>query len=511
MSAGTNNIVDFLQRHQIIQEHRDSSDLLIQDILVYCNKLEAALRFQNQKLADELQGCKRDNRDLQTKLQNSEARTEWILKEHEQMRSQNAYILVMIDGDGLLFRDQWIRQGVEGGKKAARALHDAVNAQGGQHDQVEVITKVVANFGGLAKSLGRDLSDLKDFALGFTQEKATFDFIDVGHGKDCVSSKIKSMPRPFWIKDNLGGLSEKERGRSPLLTDPGQPADNIHFHLANYNCRHILLGISHDASFAPFLSEIAQDEFSLRRMSIIEGIPTVPELVATNMPSIDLGKDLFRSDKCPDRNASAWPLGSWAAGPRTASPAGSIGWASTPGRSSLSYANAASSSSSSSSSNSNNSPPPRISLPMTPRPMPSRATKAQQYQQIPPQQPDWNPGHRGLDEPITVSVSAMESIKKRRESDKLCNNHFLRGPCTKGDSCFFVHDYKPSSEEINAIAVLARQNPCTNGQDCESDECIYGHHCPSIRDNVCVHPFCKFPEDAHPPGTKFKNPSIKAN
>lgn len=201
-------------------------------------------------------------------------------------------------------------------------------------------------------------------------------------------------------------------------------------------------------------------------MTIIEGVPTVPELVATSIPSMDLGRDLFRSDKCPDRSTSAWQLGSWVAGPRTASPATSIGSASTPGRSSLSYANAASS---------NSSPPPQISLPIAPKPAASRAPKAQ-YQQIPPQQPDWDPGHRGLDEPITVSVSAMESIKKRKESDKLCNNHFLRGPCTKGDSCFFVHDYKPSSEEINAIAVLARQNPCTNGQDCESDECIYGHH-----------------------------------
>ncbi|KAG8420175.1 hypothetical protein J3459_011327 [Metarhizium acridum] len=493
MSAGS-NLVDFFQRFQVIQQHRDSSDLLIRDILVYCDKLETALRFQNQQLVDELKECKRDKRDLQTQLKNSEARNDWVTKEIEQIRNHNAYILVMIDGDGLLFRDQWIKQGVEGGRKAARALRDAITAQCGEHADVEIITKVVANFGGLAKFLGRDLFDLKDFASGFTQGEATFDFIDAGHNKDCVSSKIRSKCCAFsQTKDKVS------KSQNQLLT---RFADNIQFHLENYNCRHILLGISHDASYAPLLDKIAQNDFSRHRMTIIEGVPTVPELVATTIPSMDLGRDLFRNDKWPDRNtSSAWQPGSWAAGPRTASPATSIGSASTPGRSSLSYANAASS---------NSSPPPQISLPIVPKPVASRAPKAQ-YQQIPPQQPDWNPGHRGLDEPIIVSVSAMESIKKRKESDKLCNNHFLRGPCTKGDSCFFVHDYKPSSEEINAIAVLARQNPCTNGQDCESDECIYGHHCPSIRDNVCIHPFCKFPEDAHPPGTKFKNPSIKAN
>lgn len=134
-----------------------------------------------------------------------------------------------------------------------------------------------------------------------------------------------------------------------------------------------------------------------------------------------------------------------------------------------------------------------------------------QYQQIPPQQLDWNPGPRGLNEPIVVSVQALENIKKRKDNEKLCNNHFLRGPCAKGDTCHFVHHYKPTADEINAIAVLARQNPCTNGQKCELDDCIYGHHCPSIKDGLCCHPFCKFSEDAHPPGTRFKNVHIRAN
>lgn len=341
---------------------------------------------------------------------------------------------------------------------------------------------MVANFGGLARSLGRDVSELKDFALGFTQGKATFDFIDVGQDKDCASLKIKGK---------LSHAAPPEGGRDQLRRkmDIKNPAwltctcaENVRFHLENYNCRHILMGISHNPSYASFLNQAAQDEFCRQRMTIIEGIPTVPELVATGLPSLQLGKDLFRNDRQPDKNTSAWPLGAWVAGPRTASPATSIGSASTPGRSSLSYANAASSS----------PPPPQITLPIAPKPVASRPASKVQYQQVPPQQPDWNPGPRGLDEPITVCVSAMESIKKRKESDKLCNNHFLRGPCTKGDSCFFIHDYKPSNEEINAIAVLARQNPCTNGQDCESSECIYGHHvsvpCLSpVLSLVCTH------------------------
>ncbi|KAK2590121.1 hypothetical protein QQS21_012201 [Conoideocrella luteorostrata] len=469
----TTNLMDFVQRFQEIQQQKDSSDALIRDVLMYCDKLETAFRYQNQKITDELQDCKRENRDLQARLSTSEARTEWYTKEIGEIRNQNGYILVTIDGNGLLFRDQWIKQGVEGGIKAALTLLDAIKVRCGEHaDDVEIITKVVANFGGLAKSLGRDLSDVKDFALGFTQAKAGFDFVDVGYGKDCVSSKIK---------------------------------DTVKWHIKNYNCRHILMGISHDAQYASFLDDLGQEDFDRQRLTIIEGAPIVPDLAATNICTMELGNDLFRNDKHIDKNSSTWPIGPWVAGPRTASPAASIGSASTPSRSSLSYANAANTASTAQ----NSPPPPQMILPIPPKPI-ARPAKVQ-YQQIPPQQPDWDPGYRGLDEPITVSISAMESIKKRKESDKLCNNHFLRGPCAKGDTCFFVHDYKPSSEEINAIAVLARQNPCTNGQDCELDECIYGHHCPSIRDNICTHPFCKFPEDAHPPGTKYKNPNIKSN
>lgn len=249
-------------------------------------------------------------------------------------------------------------------------------------------------------------------------------------------------------------------------------------------------------------------------MSIIEGATFASDLKATRANTTRLDKDLFRADKLVERtSAYAAAIG------RTASPAGSV-TSSGANSSTVSYANAIT----------NGTPPPTMSIPLAPnKPSPRSKGSASssnasgagaQYQKIPPQQPDWNPGVRGLDEPIIVNVAVMDAVKKRKDTDKLCNNHFLRGPCAKGDGCNFVHDYKPNAEEINAIAVLARQNPCTHGQDCENWECIYGHHvreqplfvkrlhtnrfqCPSIRDGVCTHPYCKFDEDNHPPGTKY--------
>lgn len=39
-------------------------------------------------------------------------------------------------------------------------------------------------------------NDLRDFALGFTQGKAMFDFVDVGHGKERADNKIKGKSLP---------------------------------------------------------------------------------------------------------------------------------------------------------------------------------------------------------------------------------------------------------------------------------------------------------------------------
>jgi hypothetical protein len=69
---------------------------------------------------------------------------------------------------------------------------------GEEAEDLEIVAKVVANLSGLSKAMQRDgcvdsPSILKDFTLGFTQAKATFDYIDVGYGKERADSKIKGI------------------------------------------------------------------------------------------------------------------------------------------------------------------------------------------------------------------------------------------------------------------------------------------------------------------------------
>lgn len=97
------------------------------------------------------------------------------------------------------FDDRYVRQGLEGGKKAAYALRNAVAQQCETYaGEMEISAKVVANIQGLGRAMLRDGSvynekDFKDFTLGFTQAKASFDFVDVGHGKERADAKIRGM------------------------------------------------------------------------------------------------------------------------------------------------------------------------------------------------------------------------------------------------------------------------------------------------------------------------------
>lgn len=254
------------------------------------------------------------------------------------------------------------------------------------------------------------------------------------------------------------------------------------WHLKNHNCRQIVVGISFDSGYASFLDEVLRDDDSRQRITILEGPPSHRDISAHRLRTLNLNDDILRFDKLEalpnqyvDRRLSnvtpmtitppATIAGMSPLPPPPATPSNTIsnsnGAVASNGAPPSSYATAIKAA----------SPPPQITLPIPPKQVkpaktPVRSNKA----------PAWNPGVRGLDPPLEVNQNALDNIKKRKDHNKLCNNHYLRGPCAKGDACCFEHKYRPNEMEKTAIAFLARLNPCTSGQDCEVDDCIYGHH-----------------------------------
>lgn len=261
-------------------------------------------------------------------------------------------------------------------------------------------------------------------------------------------------------------------------------AEAIRWHLKNHNCKQIVVAISFDSGYASFLDEVLRDEESRQRITILEGPPSHRDLLAHRLRTVNLNDDILRVDKLEalpyqnqnqgysDRRMSNVPM--TITPPATiagmsplppppalpvATPATTNGGGQGPPPSSYATAIKAA------------SPPPQINLPI---PLKTKAPKATARQAT--KTPMWNPGPRGVDSPLEVHQPSLDNIKKRKDNNKLCNNHYLRGPCAKGDACCFEHNYRASEQEKIAIAFLARQNPCTNGQDCDVKDCIYGHH-----------------------------------
>lgn len=250
------------------------------------------------------------------------------------------------------------------------------------------------------------------------------------------------------------------------------------WNLRNHNCKQVFLGVSHDSGYAPFLDEILQDENTRKRVTVLEGFPTVRELRATgvNVHSA-LADTIFRKDKIPTAIGNGYGNGYVNSTNGTngktrrehhspTSDSASLSSQTPPAPGLLSTASSWAVMTTKAA-----SPPPKITTPLAHR------TTSQAKVKVKEEPPAWSPGPRGADPWIKASNDAMESVKNREKNEKFCNNHFLRGPCPKRNtSCQFDHVTKPSSEQIAAIKLLTRMNPCTSGQDCYVEDCIYGHN-----------------------------------
>ncbi|KAK3399367.1 hypothetical protein B0T20DRAFT_497633 [Sordaria brevicollis] len=122
-----------------------------------------------------------------------------------------AFACLIIDGDGTLFKDEYLSQGVEGGRKAARRLYaelrkhlESINTSRGTGHHIDtVMVKVYLSVEGLARDLLeadiiQEEGQLTNFGKGFTSEKAFFDFIDVGPDKENTYPK-----KNRWAKERI--------------------------------------------------------------------------------------------------------------------------------------------------------------------------------------------------------------------------------------------------------------------------------------------------------------------
>ena len=95
-----------------------------------------------------------------------------------------------------------------------------------------------------------------------------------------------------------------------------------------------------------------------------------------------------------------------------------------------------------------------------------------------------------VDPPIKASQTMVAIMKQK----KLCNNWYLTAYCPYND-CKHGHNEKLNEKQIAALRLVARCAPCSQGLDCDDEDCFSGHRCP--RDHCIRGIECRFPADMH--------------
>lgn len=119
-------------------------------------------------------------------------------------QESQSFVVMIIDGDGAKFRDDYFRAGDDGGGQAAQQLKTQIRLQlqetyrNTSIDNWNILVFFYANMNGLAKCLAsrrilNTWTDLQKFASGFGRANSLFSFVDVGYGKDKADHKCQAM------------------------------------------------------------------------------------------------------------------------------------------------------------------------------------------------------------------------------------------------------------------------------------------------------------------------------
>lgn len=109
---------------------------------------------------------------------------------------------MLLDGEGIIFKDEYLLQGEEGGRSAAKALETGMRSYLAQNipsvTEPRLLTKVFLNvksFGELCARSGTisEAAAIHDFIRGFNETMSFSEIVDVGSSKNKAYDKIQGL------------------------------------------------------------------------------------------------------------------------------------------------------------------------------------------------------------------------------------------------------------------------------------------------------------------------------
>ncbi|QGA14932.1 hypothetical protein EYB26_002588 [Talaromyces marneffei] len=364
-------------------------------------------------------------------------------KRQAKAQDRNPFVLVLIDGDGYMFKEDLIRAGAEGGVRAARLLSHSIKAllPPDIPDSCPIMVRIYANVFSLSAALARanlidkEARSFSKFASSFTHAQDLFDFVDVDTKNEGAKSKIREM---------------------------------FHLFADNHQCKHIFFGGCHDVAYLSILAPYRNgtNHITLLKTANMSAEYETLGLSLKELPSVFMFTPLEDNQSppiLPDKpicthffkgickfGASCTKSHVFSAGLKfkiNENPFKLL-------------------------SKSPNRPLSRnLSIP----------SRKQSYAKLLPKG-SGNTTKRipvdkdgGRIDTYTPSPSGELFAKYKDLSPRPCNKHHLLGEC-KEIGCQFDHGYM-ESELIDVMKYHTKRRQCLDGRGCKSLTCVYGHHC----------------------------------
>ncbi|KAJ5697951.1 hypothetical protein N7488_011635 [Penicillium malachiteum] len=424
----------YLDRYRQIGAVDQQKNQLIEDLLQRVTELENS--FQREKLDHERET--RFNRDIQ--LHEMELMQQ--IAQIKNIMDREPFVVVLLDGEAIIFKDDFLQLGEEGGRLAAQqfyaGMHAYILSNLPSIHTPKIITKLYLNVKGFAENCARSsiISDpalIHDFIRGFNETMSYSEIVDIGSAKNKANDKIQETFQVF---------------------------------LYNCHCHQVFVGCASNPEYARFLEDTLTDGDITGRVSLIEGLTFEKEL--------DTVKSSYRIAKFPEVFRSTKPVPIYVAPWKSSLPSRSL---LTPSPSQqlsnpppLSRASTNTDMSGmgaplavSTSNKTNESPDFQV--------VRSRASPASPVKTV-----ERNKYGQRVDRLDFKSIPRddLNRLKKL----KLCNYYFLLGECPNEENCYHDHDRKLTKQELHILSAIARMTPCRFGLECDDPECIYGHRCP---------------------------------
>ncbi|KAI9695382.1 MAG: hypothetical protein M1820_008677 [Bogoriella megaspora] len=443
-----------------------------------------------------------DHKRLLSDLEEERDRREFY-KQQAKGQDRDAYVLVLIDGDGYVFDDNLVSEEIDGQRKctekggltAADRLDAAIqyDLRGRDLGNCRVEALVYANVAGLSKALsrqglaGQHSRSLANFATGFTRGRSHFDYVDAGELKEGADFKIKAK---------------------------------LESAIANVQCKHIYFAGCHDVGYINLLQPFSGNSEQSKRITLLKGPSFHSGFTALGF-EIQEPKGYFRNI------FRATPLELYTNGhaaPNT-KPVLATKPTTTPASITVPLYTSRNDPTNSSQvckyflqgkctfgSSCRNVHPSQPIAPKSPlltqdpptnqrSELPASSTLAATHlprsgnEPYPGAIPVNNNSYRLDFYMPPPSALALRDWKARTSRQGVCNTHHLGAGCTNADC---KYDHSPLSlEQLEVLKVMNKGQPCKRGGACRKADCRNGHVCQKECRGSKIHGLCRLWDRAH--------------